>query len=130
MGLLDPPGLTPSKAASTYAPLAPVIAPPRAARAIVADVLWYPPVGTASTSMMVMPTSRNRLSLIIANPSATQTLKIAAGTLDGDGTVARPSSGYVDVAPGQEYVTGDAKPVWAYWPTTSEAVRVRTRTVA
>ncbi|MDL9939003.1 hypothetical protein QSJ18_19835, partial [Gordonia sp. ABSL1-1] len=107
-----------------------VVAPPRAPKAIVADVLWYPPVGTTSTSMMVMPTSRNRLSLTIANLSATQTLKVATGTLDGDSTAARPSSGYVDVAPGQEYVTGDARPVWAYWPTTSEAVRIRTRTVA
>ncbi|MDJ0467287.1 hypothetical protein [Rhodococcoides fascians] len=128
MGLLDPPSLSPSTAAVTYAPLVTALAPNRAARAVAADVSWFPPVGQANARNL-MPTSRNRLGLIVRNSSTTQVLKVALGTLDADSTA--PASGaYVDVPVGSEYVTGDARPVWAYFPTTSEAVLVRTRTVA
>lgn len=87
--------------------------PGRAARG---DVRWY--AGTAAAAIAL--TERDRLSMIVRNLSASQTLQVALGTLD----VSTTPSSFTDVPPGSEWVTTDVRPVFARYASSADLVHV------
>lgn len=94
------------------------IAPPHA-RQIVADYTAAMRVGSANANMVRL-TESDRLLLVVQN-TGSEALSLGQGT---SGSNNAPGSFPISLPVGQEFVSTDPLPVWAYFPTTAGIVRV------
>lgn len=75
-----------------------------------------------TTPRLVLGSERDRLTARLVN-TGSNTLKVAHGTLDSN-TAPAAGAAYTDVPPGSEWVSADARPVFAYYATTADFARV------